>query len=186
MRRRRSSWGWGKPRVKSRAAVTRSDIPMPKTKSRRKCAACNVKLDVGERVVRLRLNKQYQLPCSVCSHKPAKLKYFHDACAPADIEKAMGYDPNAHIAAGRVVPTVAAPPPKPITANDAAMVALVAIDKAIGRKIAENPALIKDVEFDAAYKTYQGCKARGLRPGTEAEGNVALKMSIKKVLDLVF
>jgi hypothetical protein len=186
MPRRRHMWGGARRTRGSRAAVTSSAVPMPKTKSRRKCAACGVHLTLGEAVVRLRLKKQYQVPCSVCSHRPAKLKFFHAACAPADINKAMGYDANAVAAAGGTPPTTAAPPPKPMSAADAALAALAAIDKAIGRKIAENRALQNDPAFQATFKTYQGCKARALRPGTDQEGQVAMKMAVKKVLDLIF
>lgn len=181
-RRRRSMFG-RKPRG-SAAAVTRSDVPMPKTKSRRKCAACSIHLDVGESVVRLRLKKQYQQPCSVCSHKPAKLKFFHAACAPTDINRAMGFDPNAN-GAGPVNGHAIAPPPKPMSAKDATLSALVAIDKAIGRRLAENRALQEDKEFAATYQTYIGCKERALRPGTDEEGAVALKMAMKKALNLL-
>lgn len=181
--RRRRSWG-GTRRRGSAAAVTSSSVPMPKTKSRRKCAACNVHLDVGESVVRLRLKKRFQQPCSVCSHKPAKLKFFHAACAPADINRAMGYDPNAGagpIPNGNAV----APPPKPMTAKDAATAALVAIDKAISRRLAENRALQEDKEFAAMYATYQGCKTLALRPGTDEESKMAMKMAMKKALNLL-
>lgn len=183
-RRRRFSFGGARTRRGSGDAVTRSDVPMPKTKSRRRCAGCNIHLELGEAVVRLRLKKRFQQPCSVCSHKPAKLKFFHVACVPADINKAMGFDPtsNGHAVAGGAC----AAPPKPMSAADAALAALAAIDKAIGRKLAEQPSLQKDAAFAATFKTYQGCKARALRPGTESEGTVAMKMAIKKILDLVF
>lgn len=182
--RRRRSWGGTRTRG-SQAAVTSSSVPMPKTKSRRKCAACNIHLDVGESVVRLRLKKRFQQPCSVCSHKPAKLKFFHAACAPTDINRAMGYDPNAGAAGPIPNGNAVAPPPKPMSAKDAALGALVAIDKAIGRRLAENRALQEDKEFAATYQTYIGCKERALRPGTDAEGAIALKMAMKKALNLL-
>ncbi len=177
---RRSRFG---RRRASAVPVTRSDVPMPKTKSRRKCNACGVHLEVGEAVVRLRLKKRFQQPCSVCSHKPAKLKFFHVACCPTDINKCMGYDPNAGHANA---PTACAPPPKPMSALDASFAALVGFENALKRRIAENPALIKDKEFEASFKKYQGCKAHALRQNNDAEAGVALKMALKRSLDLIF
>lgn len=173
---------FGGPRVKT--AVTESNIPMPKTKSRRKCAACSQHLTVGEPVTRLRLKKSFQHPCSSCGHKPAKLKYFHAACKPSDINKAMGYDPAQHgtipTGAGGAVP----PPPKPMTIEERQLAALVAIEQVVGARAASDPRWKK--EAAALLNTYQGCKARALRGSTDGEMNVGMKMALKKAIDLVF
>jgi DNA-directed RNA polymerase subunit RPC12/RpoP len=173
-------------------AVTSNSMLMPerkdkrtgKTKSR-KCRACRAILRAGEPVIKLTLKKKYRgLPCATCGHKLVGVKWFHAGCAPADINKAMGYAPQAQapVANGGAVP----PPPKPLSSTDLTIAALVAVEKAFNKRLAENPALQKDPAVDAALRTYDGCKQRFLRPGTAGEGAVAMKMSLKKVLDLVF
>lgn len=191
--------------TRSRTAVTSSTLTLGTRTDKRtgrekhfKCKACKARLMPGDNVIRLRLKKIYQQPCLTCGHKPTKLKYFHVACAPQDINKAMGFDLNAANAAaqnaalggnmpdpGRHAHQVA-PPPKPQTALDAVMSALVGVENALKRRIAENPALQRDVELAALLKTYNGCKARFLRPGTDKEGDVAMKMTLKKCIDIVF
>lgn len=168
------------------SAVTRSDIPMPKLKSRRKCAGCSIILTTDEPVVRLRLKKVFQQPCLSCSHKPTKLKFFHVACCPSDVNLAMGFDPNLANAtpppASRVGAPVA-PPPKPPTFEDAALASLVALEHAL-RIRASKMTITPEVE--AKFKTFQGIKARVLRPGTPAEGEVATHLALKRLIDLVF
>jgi hypothetical protein len=154
-------------------------------KKKSKCRACGLPFQIGENVIRLRLRKSFRAPCTTCAHKLLGVKWFHPACVPPDINKAMGYDPNvAHVAAPD--PHQVAPPPKPQSAADAGLGALLAIENALKRRVAENPALQKSEELAATLKTYNGCKARALRPGTDAEGVVALKMALKRALDLVF
>lgn len=169
-----------------RAAVTRSDIPMPKLKSRRKCASCGQILTTGEAVVRLRLKKLFQQPCTVCSHKPTKLKFFHAACCPPDINAAMGYDPNVVNAAPQTPRPGApvAPPPKPQTPEDAALAALVSLEHALKIKASKMRVIPPDLE--AKFKTFQGIKARVLRPGSPAEGETATALALKRIVDMVF
>lgn len=62
---------------------------------------------------------------------------------------------------------------------------MIAGEDALRRKLAENPALVKNKDLDAVVKTYNGCKARFLRPGTDAEGELSLKMALKKLVDVV-
>lgn len=177
--------GWRRKRQAT--PITRSDIPMPKTKSRRKCAACKQTLTMGEPVVRLRLKKSYQLPCTGCGHLPAKLKFFHAACVPADINRAMGYDPNAHghapppqsTAPGNAVP----PPPKPKSAQQLALDALVSLEAAVIARAQQKG--VTD-EMRAAFKQFQNIKARVLRPGTPAEGETATSIALQKIIKLVY
>jgi hypothetical protein len=155
---------------------------MPKTKSKRKCAACKSHLTVGELVVRLRLKKRFQAPCSTCGHLPPKLKYFHEACAPTDINAAMGFDPNAGATvstSGGAVP----PPPKPVSAEDAALAALASLEHAVIIRAARKGVT---PEMEKAFKTFQGIKARVLRPGTVPEGEVATHIALKRIIDLVY
>lgn len=171
-----------------RQAITRSDIPMPKTKSRRKCAACAQILTMGEPIVRLRLKKAFQLPCSGCGHLPAKLKFFHAACVPGDINKAMGYDPNAH-GHGTTPPPSASyggavpPPPKPKTPEQYALEALAALEQAVIAR-AQRQGVTKEME--AAFKQFQGIKARVLRPGTPAEGETATSIALQRIIKMVY
>jgi hypothetical protein len=165
----------------SRAAVTQS-LCILKRKS--KCRACGQPLALGDTVTRLRLKKSFQMPCTGCGHKPSKLKYFHTACVPADINKAMGYDPamhtgTAHAAPGNSVP----PPPKPRTLEDINLEALAALEAAVIAKAKKRGVT---PEMEKAFKTFQNIKARVLRPGTPGEAEAATNVALKKIIDLVF
>lgn len=174
----------------NKGAVLQSSLT---AKRKAKCRGCHQTFEAGDAVVRLRLRKNFRKPCVTCNHKLLGVRWYHPQCVPVDINKAMGYDPYATHTATHTAPpvappssTVAAPPPKPQTAQDAQLAALLAIENALKRRLAENPALKKNAELDAALKTYNGCKARALRPSTPAEGIVALKMALKRALDIVF
>jgi len=145
-----------------------------------KCRGCGGVLTAGETVVRLRLKKTFQAPCNGCGHKPAKLKVFHTHCVPSDINRAMGVDPTrAPQAPGGAVP----PPAKPQTPEDAALVALSALEHALKVRAARRGVT---PELEKAFKTFQGIKARVLRPGTPAEGETAECIAIKRIVDLVY
>lgn len=179
MYRRRKRFGQG--------AVLQSTLT---AKRKAKCRACHLTFEKGDTVIRLRLRKSFRQPCVTCGHKLLGVRWYHTACVPADLEKAMGWDPNAKQHAAPPPPTPSAahqvpPPPKPQTARDAQLGALLAIENALSRRLAEQPALQQNVELAAALKTYNGCKARALRPGTPPEGVVALKMALKRALDIV-
>lgn len=65
------------------------------------------------------------------------------------------------------------------------MGALAAIEKAILVRAARmGQTELEQVEKE--FKTYQGIKARALRPGTEHEGTTAMKLAITRALKLVF
>jgi hypothetical protein len=100
----------------------------------------------------------------------------------------MGYDPNAthaHAAPQRRRPHQVAPPPKPQTAMDAQLGALLAIENALRRRMAENPALEKNEELASALKKYNGCKMHALRGANDNEAKIGLKMALKRALDIV-
>lgn len=186
--------------TRSRSAVTQSTCILAR---KAKCRGCGGKLAKGDTAARLRLKKSFQAPCTACGHKPAKLKYFHPHCVPADINKAMGYDPAANTAAHTHVPPSAGgavpPPPKPKSIQDLSLEALSSLEAAL---IAKSPALginaqhtkahpahvagCKACEVEKAFKTYQNIKARVLRPGTPAEGETATTVALKRIIDLVF
>lgn len=155
---------------------------------RGKCRACRTFFEQGETIAVLRLPKSLRLAgaCATCNHKLVGIKKYHVACLPTDWNAAMGFDPTKTYtsapppSAAHKVP----PPPKPLTPEDAAMNALLAIETAVKTRARGNPAYIAEVE--KLFKTYQGLKARALRPGTPEEGLTAMKIAMKKALDLVF
>lgn len=163
----------------SRAAVTSAEIVLPR---KSKCAACRVSLAIGDTVLRLRLKKAYQVPCTGCGHKPSKLKFFHLACAPDDINQAMGHDPAAHAA---TVSTggACAPPPKPKTVAVLELEALVALEACVRARAAK--AGITD-RMRKEFLTYTNIKARVLRPGTPGEGEAATSMALQRIIKMVF
>ncbi len=155
------------------------------------CKACLAPFAIGDTVVRLRLKKHLRTPCTTCSHKLLGVRWYHEACVPADPEAAMGYVPHAAPPApdpyappvnrGGAVP----PPPKPPTPEEAALLALAACEKAIMIRAAAFPKSVTD-EVEAKFKTYQNLKARALRPGTPAEGATALKLALTHCIKLTF
>ena len=167
------------------AAVTQSTTVL---KRKAKCRACGGHLSKGDTVTRLRLKKKHQVPCGSCGHKPAKLKYYHTACTPADINKAMGYDPAA---ASQYVPPPPSssqhqvpPPPKPLTPEEAQLIAINATIEAVKARCRNNPKIQAQLAPD--FKTFSGLTARALRPGTPEEGVVAMKFALKRAIDLAF
>ena len=157
-------------------------------KKRTICKACSCGIEAGEQAIKLKLRKAYRVPCGSCGKKPVGSKKFHIKCRPTDFNKAMGFDPAKFTAAPPpVAPThTVPPPPKPPSLREAQEAALLAFETALKRRIAENPALVKDAELEKTLKTYQGCKGRALRGSTDAEAMVGMKMALKRALDLVF
>jgi hypothetical protein len=146
------------------------------------CRHCGQAIAKGDTATRLRLKKRFQQPCTGCGHKPAKLKYFHTACCPTDINLAMGYDPAMH--AGAPSATCSAPPPpKPKTLEDINLEALASLEAAVVAKAQKRGVT---PEMEKAFKTFQNIKARVLRPGTPGEGEAAINVALKRIIDLVF
>jgi hypothetical protein len=160
---------------------------------RSKCRACHLPFEKGDTVVRLRLRKSFRQPCVTCGHKLLGVRWYHTQCVPIDLEKAMGYDPQGtrtQAPPPAAAPVTAhshqaAPPAKPLSVREALIAWMLAGEAALKRKLAENPALMKNKDLDAVVKTYNGCKARFLRPGTDAEGELSMKMALKKLVDVV-
>jgi hypothetical protein len=179
MPRGRRRFGFGGRRS---APVTSHQLPARK---RGRCASCRGYYEKGDIITTLKLKKAYRV--LACGHTLKGAKRFHTACAPPDITSAMGYDPTK---AGAYVPptTTAAPPPKPPTHDELALAALLAIEQAVKSRARAvkgiDPVAYKDIADK--FKTFQGLKARALRPGTPEEGNVAMKMAMKRALDIVF
>ena len=166
-------------RFGTKAAVTSAEISLPR---KSKCAECKQPLVVGELVLRLRLKKAYQVPCTGCGHKPSKLKFFHPACAPDDINKAMGHDPA--VAAVNVAGSDAcAPPAKPKTIESLDLAALVALASCVVARAARKGVT---PENEKAFQTFQNIKARVLRPGTPGEGEVATSIALQRIIKMVF
>lgn len=189
---------------RSRSAVTQSTTVL---KRKSKCRGCGQTLNVGDTVTRLRLKKSIAIVgCVTCGRRLVKLKNYHPRCCPTDINKAMGYDPTAHVHG--VPPPVAAsvpPPPKPKTPQDLQLEAIAALEAALmpkARALGVGPAHTKlhgldqhppkyvdgckACAIEKAFKTFQGVKARVLRPGTPAEGEMATPIALKRIIDLAF
>lgn len=167
MRRRR--------RFGSSAVTSSQTVARRKTK----CRACGGEIAIGDTVVRLRLKKHLRGGCVTCGHKLTGIKWYHDHCAPADPQAAMGYSPGAPPSSD--TSSVKVPPPqKPRSADDLFLAALVALEDALRRKVAGDATAQAALEKE--FKTYQGIKARALRPGTPAEGVTALKMALNRAV----
>jgi hypothetical protein len=156
-----------------------------------KCAGCGSAINVGETFLRLRLRLRFAVACATCSHVPKRAKRYHTACRPTDVNAAMGYDPSKHAAPppfGHVPqrPSGAVPPPpKPPTPEEVTLVAIAQLEAALvaqlrGRQKAMTPALEKE------FKTFQGIKARALRPGTPGEEQNAMSLSLQRLIKMVF
>lgn len=177
-------------RFGAHSAVTQSTCVL---KRKSKCRGCGHSMNVGETATRLRLKKSIAANgCPSCSRKLVKLKNFHPACCPADINKAMGYDPAAHTASTNPHASCP-PPPKPKTSQDLDLEALATLEAAllarVRPKMRMNPLTHKmelPPDIEKAFKTFQNIKARVLRPGTPGEGEAATNVAIKRIVDLVF
>ena len=178
---RRRRFGHGGPR----AVVTQSTCVL---KRKSKCRACGMAMGVGETCTRLRLNKAIAVVgCVTCSRKLTKLKNFHPACCPADINKAMGYDPAAACAdhatasAGAAVP----PPPKPKSTSDLKIDAILTIEAALVAGIRDR-SIPKGTELDGELVKINSLKQRIVRGSTPGESEAAANVTLKRLIDLVF
>lgn len=154
------------------------------------CFGCNSKILPGENYVRFMLAKRYRVPCASCNTEPRKARRYHDRCRPADVNKAMGFDPTAHVHNTYVPPPPSAaqgipPPPKPPTADELGLTAVLALEAALIARLRENPALKTD-ELRKKFKTFQNVKSRVLRPGTDEEGDTATAVAMKQLITIVY
>lgn len=159
-------------------------------RKRGRCVACRSYFEKGDQIITLKLKKRYAL--LACGHTLKRSKKFHTGCVPQDIITAMGYDPAK---AGQYVPPPppsaqhnVAPPPKPASHEDLALSALLAVENAIKARAKAVKTIdpVQYKEIAEKFKTFQGIKARALRPGTEHEGTTAMKLALRKGLDIVF
>lgn len=182
----------GGPRRGTRSRVAVKESRGVQAKSRTPCWGCGQNIEIGMPFIRLRLRKDLCQPqYSFTGTKPKGSMRFHDHCVPADRNKAMNYDitkdptngvppppPSRHN--GGAVP----PPPKPLSSDEVVFAAFVAIQAAVKARARNNPAFVAETE--KIFKTFQGLTARSLRPGTPEEGVVAMKMALRKAIDMVF
>jgi hypothetical protein len=106
----------------------------------------------------------------------------------------MGYDPAAHVGHAHASQGAAVPPPmKPKTQSDLNLEALASLEAALVCKVKPLMRLNMTTkkmelppEIEKQFKTFQGIKARVLRPGTEAEGEVALPIALKRIIDMIY
>lgn len=170
-----------------RSAVPPITTKVVRPKRTGKCAGCGHAIVAGTDAVQLRLAKKMRFACAGCGKVPVGKRKYHVGCVPTDVNKAMGFDPSkvpsvsdpwARAAAPRV-----APPPKPPSFEDLALASLLALEKALAFKTI--PAA-KVAEVEKALAKYKNIKARALRPGTPAEGEVATSLAIQQLVKLVF
>ena len=175
---------YGGPRVRRStkpAVMTSTGV---QAKKRSKCAGCGQPIQVGDAFTRLRLIKQHVHPCSTCHVTPKRAKRFHMTCVPTDVNTAMGFDPS-------VAPTPAArggavpPPPLPKSFEDVALESLVLLEAALVLKVRRDRTMLTP-DFEKQLKTFQGIKARVLRPGTAGEGEVATSIALQRIIKMVF
>ena len=185
MRRKRRSRTTG-----AKPAVAQSNL---RQRRRGSCKGCGQTIEAGDPIVKLTLRKVHRVPCVTCSHVPVGTKRYHPDCVPSDINKAMGYDPLARQRAAyhQHTPDVTtAPPPKPKTSREADLTALDALQQALILKAKPMmmlpPTDPRRVELESQFKTFQGIKARMLRPGTDAEGAVATSLALQRIVKLVY
>lgn len=137
--------------------------------------------------MRLRLQKRYRKPCVTCGAEPKGARRYHPACLPVDLNKAMGFDPNA-VSAGTYVPppsTAAPPPPVPKTTVDLKVESILVFEAALVSGIRDG-SIVRSPELEKAIGTINSLKQRVVRPGTEGEGVAATNVVLKKLIDLVF
>jgi hypothetical protein len=177
--RRRRRFGHRGPR----AVVTQSTAVL---KRKSKCRGCGQTLNVGESVTRLRLRKSVAVVgCVTCSRRLVKLKNFHPACCPADINKAMGYDPAAH-ASQPVPPSHSVPPPpRPKTTTDLKIDAILMMEAALAAGIRDR-SIPKGPELDSELNKLNGLKQRIVRGSTPGESDAAANVTLKRLVDIVF
>ena len=178
MYRRRRRFGFGGAQPRSAVTVSQKTARKPG-----KCAACGQPFAAGDVLIKLRLGKAYRQPCGQCHRKLKGVRNYHPTCQPTNPEEAMGLDPAAAAAATPASGGAVPPPPKPESVEDATLAALVALEHAViirGARKGTTP------EMKKQFKTFQGIKARVLRPGTPAEGEVAANLALKRIIDIVF
>lgn len=178
-RRRR----FGGRRFGARAVVTQSSVVL---KRKTKCRHCGGSMAVGETATRLRLKKSIAvLGCTACTRKLPKVKNFHPACCPADINKAMGYDPAAHAHQPAPPSHSVPPPPKPKTTADLKIDAVLTIEAALVAGIRDR-SVPKTPELDKELGKINALKQRIVRGSTPGEQDVAANVTLKRLIDLVF
>lgn len=157
-------------------------VSRPRTQT---CSGCPIPIAVGDRCVRFMLSKRYRVPCTACRNEPKRSRWYHEHCRPTDVNAAMGFDPthlNPNVHAHR---PVAPPPPAPKSSVELRVDSILAFEAALtagirDRSVQRGPAL------DKALVTLNGIKQRIVRPSTEAEGEAAINVALKKLIDLVF
>lgn len=121
-----------------------------------RCTACRMKIVKGEPATYVRV----------------RTRRFHKGCTPANI----GAPPTASGAP-------AGPPLMPTDPAEAAGFALLALENALGRKAQRVG--ITDA-MDKAFQKYNKIKELALRPGTNEEGQTALRMALIEIIKATF
>lgn len=98
----------------------------------------------------------------------------------------MGYDPThvnptAYVPPSHTVP----PPPAPKTTTELKVESVLAFEAALAAGIRDR-SVARTTELADALGKLTNIKARILRPGTPGEGDAAVNVALKKLIDLVF
>ena len=152
-------------------------------KRRCPCLACGRPIEVGETYHVLMLRAANRVPCVSCSQKPVPFKRYHVACTPADVNKAMGYDPAKAPVNTPPVYQHVAPPPKPPSLDDLKFAALASLEAALMAGARQRGV---STELEKQFKTYQAIKQHLLRPANVNEQNNAARAALKRMVDLAF
>lgn len=183
----------GRPRFGRPARMPIKVIELIRTGKNGACDACGTAIPLGDTYVQLRMQTWARLPCAHCNQTPLKMRKYHKACVPTDINKAMGYDPTIHQAHSSVAPGFVpppthqvAPPPKPKTSKELQIEGLLVLEGALSAAFREGVVNKKDPAVEKAVSTLNGIKARIIQPGSQGEQDAAINVALKKIIDLVF
>ena len=153
---------------------------------RQRCSGCGGFIVTGETALRFVLRKIYRSPCAHCANEPRRSRWYHVGCRPTDINKAMGFDPAQHGHAAPPPPVVNPnAPPKPATAAELTTTALASLEAALIAQVRQRKITLT-AEMDKAFKTFQGLKSHVLRPTNDNEQRNAIKLALKKMIDLAW
>lgn len=126
-------------------------------RKRGRCAGCRTHYEAGDIIVQARI----------------RTRKFHPCCVPVDIT--TNFAGTTQVAAP--------PPPKILTAEEAALAALVSIETAL---VARAQQLGITDEMEKQFDRYQKLKAHVLKPGSPAEEKAFLRRTLLDAINLVF
>ena len=149
------------------------------------CSGCTIPIKGGDRCVRFMLSKRYRVPCTSCHNEPKRSRWYHEHCRPTDVNKAMGFDPTNLNPGVHVHRPAAPPPPMPKGSKELRIESILAFEAAL-RAGMRDRSIPKTETLDKQLNQLSGIKERILRGTTEAEGEAATNVALKRLIDIVF